>query len=443
VVGDVAAAKEAEMRRLLMGCLLAVLLLLFGGTMGIEGDGSEESRFGFVGIGQDWDDLTEMGFGWDRPHPGPANWNQIEPTPGQYDIQRIDQYVNTAQSYGVQTLFTIWPFADWDQETCHADLPVIEDDFPDLAQRRGLPCDVDAYQTFVRGLVERYDGDGHNDMPGLLYPVKHWEVANEPEMNEPPLVFFQGTAADYVELLDMTAEAIGEADLQAVVVQGGAAGMTASMESFWQEVFGSGGADYFDVANVHSINGPEDLWTNDWAALLAQYDVDKPFWVTEVQISTEPSSVKPALSEEEQAEWIVKGFVEAFGNGATRAFYTLYRANPSMSPQQAGAALIDVDGREKPALFAMQTLINKLRAFESVAKLNQTQYEFIVEGKTIHVLWGTGPLPEGISGQVVVTDIYGHETTMDAADLTLSDAPVFVESVYQVFLPIIVKDYAP
>jgi hypothetical protein len=386
----------------------------------------ENSRFGFVGMDQGWDELVEMGFGWDRPHPGPANWDEIEPSKGQYDWQCIDRYVLTAQSYGVQILFTIWPFADWDQLSCHSGAPQINDEFSrELGLRRGLPCDTVAYQAFVRALVERYDGDGNDDMPGLLYPVTYWEVSNEPEMTEPPLVFFQGTPADYVELLRLSSEAIRETDPQAKVVQGGAAGADLFMTDFWEEAFSLGAAQYFDISNVHSINGPEDLWTENWAALMERYDISKPYWVTEVQIGSDLGF--KGMSEDEQAEMIVKGFAQAFGNGAEKAFYTFYRADRFMPTDMAGATLIDASGRKKPAFFAMQTLIEKLGCFDSAEKLGQTSYKFWANNSTIYVLWGSCALPSDVIGQIIVTDIYGKENIKSADDFVMSNSPVFIE----------------
>lgn len=44
-----------------------------------------------------------------------------------------------------------------------------------------LPVDVEQYRRFVRATVERYDGDGVDDMPGLENPVMYWQVDNEPK----------------------------------------------------------------------------------------------------------------------------------------------------------------------------------------------------------------------------------------------------------------------
>ena len=35
------------------------------------------------------------------------------------------------------------------------------------------PCSMDDYKNFLIKLVDRYDGDGSNDMPGLTKPIKY------------------------------------------------------------------------------------------------------------------------------------------------------------------------------------------------------------------------------------------------------------------------------
>jgi hypothetical protein len=81
-----------------------------------------------------------------------------------------------------------------------------------------------AYANFVSKLVERYDGDGSDDMPGLTVPIKHWELMNEPEF-QTDIVYFQGTPAEYAEVLEATYNAVKQADPEAYIVQGGMAGM--------------------------------------------------------------------------------------------------------------------------------------------------------------------------------------------------------------------------
>ena len=41
---------------------------------------------------------------------------------------------------------------------------------------------------FVLAVVERYDMDEYNDMPGLKYPVKYYEIGDEFSTYEPESV---------------------------------------------------------------------------------------------------------------------------------------------------------------------------------------------------------------------------------------------------------------
>jgi len=52
-------------------------------------------------------------------------------------------------------------------------------------------------RDYMQALVERYDGDGRDDMPGLLFPVLHYQIGNE-YYNE---VFWAGTVQEYGQLL--------------------------------------------------------------------------------------------------------------------------------------------------------------------------------------------------------------------------------------------------
>ena len=54
----------------------------------------------------------------------------------------------------------------------------------------------------MRALVERYDGDGRDDMPGLLFPVLHYQIGNE-YYNE---VYWAGSVEEYGKLLREAAQ---------------------------------------------------------------------------------------------------------------------------------------------------------------------------------------------------------------------------------------------
>jgi len=70
------------------------------------------------------------------------------------------------------------------------------------------------YHVFVKTLVERYDGDGIDDMPGLIKPIKYWEFTNEPHNKQ----YFWGTPDQFIYMFKETRKAIKEADREAKIV---------------------------------------------------------------------------------------------------------------------------------------------------------------------------------------------------------------------------------
>jgi hypothetical protein len=386
----------------------------------------EDSHFGFDHADTAYAEAVSLGVHWERPHPGPVVWGYIEREEGRYQWEMVDKYVKRAQDYDFNLMLTIWPFADWDQVTCHGTECQGAGFERELPLSRCKPCNLPAYRQFVSNLVERYDGDGNNDMPGLRAGIKYWEVSNEPTMQEGELIFFKGTPEDYLEILKVTYEAVKEADPEAKVLHAGMAGAPESPElkGFWKDVYGSGAEDCFDVANIHSIgSGGEGVYIMEMGKFLARYGIEKPIWITEVQYS-EWGLERQNLTEEEWAEVIVRSFVYGFGNGAEKLFYVALKGNPG----GPGPELTTRQGQKKKAFYAFKTMVAKIDYFTSVKKISEQQYKFIVNGNPIYVLWGSGSIPDEIAGAIRVTDIYGNETQMDASELKPGKSPVFVET---------------
>ena len=59
--------------------------------------------------------------------------------------------------------------------------------------------------------------------------------------------------------------------------------------------------------------------------------------------------------------------------------------------------------------------------------IEEGQYRFTIKDKTVYALWGAGPLPSELSGEIKVTEISGASKVVDAATLELDDSPIFVE----------------
>jgi len=231
--------------------------------------------------------IAEAGIAWARPHPGPFSWGYTETSSGEYDWSETDKWVKSAQKHGVHTLATVFPYADWDQ--CRLGCEVSSTDHfargrNQIPHSRCMPCDINAYATWLSNLVERYDGDGVGDMPGLIMPITHYEILNEPELNGPELTFFIGTPKEYAIILNASYNAVKTACTDCYVLHAGAAG-SGNTISYWDEVFSYNVS--FDISNIHYIGmwDKQSLNTNDWNLLLQKYGIDSPIWVTEAEIT--------------------------------------------------------------------------------------------------------------------------------------------------------------
>ena len=282
---------------------------------------------------------------WVRPHPGPFIWNHIEKEKGKFTWEEVDKHVVYAQEHNQTILATIWPHANWEQKSCKrkkAKSPFGKK----FTKYLSKPCSMDDYKTFLLKLVDRYDGDGSNDMPGLTKPIKHWDVMNEPEFK----MFFKGSKEDFIEIFNFSSKVIKEKQPDAVIVMAGAAGMFPESKKYWKVVLPKI-KDHFDIANIHHISGPDgqcdkQLWVDDFADLLKSVDIDKPIWLTEAMTCGPP----------------VKAWVNAFLNGAELIIDVGVNApGPKMSKK----------GRKQ-----LNEFISEYDGFTSIKSISKKQVEF-------------------------------------------------------------------
>ena len=436
--------------------------------------------------------LADAGITWNRtlsPAAWPFSWHCIERTKGDYDFTWADLLVKAAQNQNLSLLAMVAPFTPWDSPDCN-----------DRSYRK--PNDMNAYKTFMSKLVERYDGDGVRDMPGLKYGIKYWEIGNEPEG-----AFIEGVSG-YLETHKAAYEAVKEADSEAKVLNGGAcpvynpatSELAQQILDFWDSFFAAGGGDYIDVFNIH-YTSPEPApplkdFLDQWGTLLNKYGLEKDIWVTETSTYSETlerwGTTYPTQTEEDQAGWWVKHTCYGLAHGVRKFFWAIFYYGESPQPPGEGqppqppgegqppqppgggqppqppgggqppqppgggqppqppgggqlpeaevspppgvtewqplAAMIDSDKSPRLIYTTQRILSSKIDGFTSVLELAETQYKFIVGDKPIYVLWGTGSIPSEITGMVTVIDIYGNEATVDATAISLTDRPIFVET---------------
>jgi hypothetical protein len=304
------------------------------------------NRFGFLG-GQEEENpfVGDVGGAWVRPHPGPFLWDSMQKDKnGKTDFSKTDKIVGYQQSQNYGTLATIWPFAEWDQKMRDgSDLCAVSsfDEFLSQNDKKGRgdylplhrcnPTNWEDYKKWVYSMVERYDGDGIDDMPNLKIPIKYWEVMNEPDLsygNNAPdkdrLTFYKEGPKEYAKLLIQTSEAIRSADQDAKILIAGAAGADKRFLDFYREALSVNGTkDAFDIGNVHCISndqGTSDFNVGAYKKMLAEFKISKPIWVTEA----ESFNGKTA---EKNYELTKKSTMGAISAGAEKIFYTRYNFN--------------------------------------------------------------------------------------------------------------------
>ncbi len=105
-----------------------------------------------------------------------------------YDWRCTDAQIGAWQQAGIQVIQSyLSPESSWGSVG-----------LSDIAPQ---PAYEESYRAWVRAIFERYDGDGVDDMPGLVRPVRHWVMGGE------WTGFWPNDDADsYLDWLEMTAE---------------------------------------------------------------------------------------------------------------------------------------------------------------------------------------------------------------------------------------------
>ena len=399
----------------------------------------------------------ETGFSSNRDVVGAFVWNVIEPTKGEYNWSIPDATLKAAGQARVTLSAVIQPFASWDQTEITAEeykekCSAIDFGYYDF--KAGAVKDWDAYEQFLAATVERYDGDGIEDMQNLATRVEAWEIGNEIEGS---CGGFSGDPEGYIELLRSSYETIKQADPTAIVLNGGALEILGfdgkkikDISEFWEEFFDLNGDRYIDAFNFHHNHerGGADATPDRWVKtigffndLMENSDGKKPLWVTEFGTysgtpsgssrpggSSGDAQTLPTQSAEFQASWYFRYAVIGFANGLERIFIDLE------GDDKAGIGASSLynegpgkDGTPRAFLATLQAMADVLNGFEEVEEIANGQYAFTVGDKTIYALW-SGSLPLDLREKTLtVIGVDGEEDSLTSDELDLSeDAPVLV-----------------
>ncbi len=313
---------------------------------------------------------------------------------------RADAWVQAVADAGIEPLVMLGPWPG-NRTANHTD--------------RYVPEDLDAYAAWVGRVVERYDGDGVDDMPGLRVPVRAWEVDNEPDLHNSvaprgarkdvdPSHF--ETPAEYAQVLVVSAAAIRAADPDAVVLSAGFYRPHTDNGRAWIErwLAEPGVRDAFDVLSLHCYFDGDALDRVDRTLATWQATVpDKPLWVTETGV---PSAGKrPWIDEAWQAKMAVAVVGGFLAGGADRVFWhTLADPPPGPASRTSPFASHSLrrtssDGTlsDKPAGAAFRRMMARLgdADTESFRSLTRGSARMLETDRGWLLYWGDATAPEG------------------------------------------------
>lgn len=255
-------------------------------------------------------DAQNIGVTWNRPSLY-ALWYSIQPDINLTDYQWA-QYDNLYGKIpvGINILANIATQmkTDWGYELAGSYMPV----------------DTDKYVAFVKAAVERYDGDGVSDMPGLVNPIKYWQVGNEPN---------DILKKDFSSLQSITYTAVKEACPDCTVLIGGVPGMPPSdnylkyFNSQYKPILDALQSGYVDVMDIHwygnatgDYKGVKDVYNYIRSVLNTDGFPDMPIWITEMgSYSGQPVNYS-FQTERQQALDYLKRFVYPLSFGVKKVF---------------------------------------------------------------------------------------------------------------------------
>lgn len=280
--------------------------------------------------------LHGAGAGWARVN---VAWQIVQPVQaGPFDFSAYDTLIDAAEAEGMQVLVVLAYSTTWGTTAPRS-----------ATNRTHYPPRLDPWLTYVRATVSHFRDR-----------VDSYEVWNEPDLT----FFWQGTPAQYAQLLSASHDAIKALDPTAVVLNGGLA-MNDPTDAFFVAVLAdptSPVAARFEVANFHHYGSGQLFrarWTRLQADLAAAGIVGRRTWVTETGASSDPTKVGDPQYQglSGQAKWLTDALPYERSLGAERIFVFTPWDDPLGGFQYASHGLLDSTLVPKPARDAFAAVI--------------------------------------------------------------------------------------
>jgi hypothetical protein len=403
---------------------LSVAFLIFSSTVFAGGyESAYSSRFGIGARGPDVNNYSQdLGSYWARL---PVDVNETNYNNVNMLFTAVDNSVRTYQSAGVVPYGNINPRAvsTW--------------------------ITAEQFASAVSQLVERYDGDGVDDMPGLLYPIKVWEMINDYSSSSPAS---HPERALFIEIFRQGAQAIRNVCVDCLV----------AYDPFNREdtiaLLNTVSANNIDILAYHTyapLDKPKTAGSELYLLNLTNYLADlgltgKPVWATEYAFYDNPTmtgsveSGTVTASQTDNARWFVQTTSYALGTGLFEKI--VYTEISSPADGMTGSpldwmSLIDKNGNKRQVYFGFKRMSGLVDRFLSKEQLQLGTdvygFRFGKAYENIYVIWskeGTGlhntTLP-GLRGSLMTVKHSVPDTSNNFAsdeDFNIDNASVAISS---------------
>ena len=424
-------------------------------------------------------------------------WKRHEPKPPRKGVHRyvwrvLDEAVRAWQASGFNIQMVLKSKSSW----ASGDAVVPESknfmlrSMADKASRAPREEHWVDWEAFVRSVVERYDGDGIEDMPGLRFPILYYEIDSEVQH----IPVWGGSPEQYERLLTVAYRAARAANPASRVLLSGVhlarytlgnpddatlhrrleerrATLDANHQALLDRAFGF--LDYlfkmkapYDIIEFHALEGcdvipgtvaflrrktanrgPVPIWAGDVTS--------EPYWPRDrkkyyrkyirKKRSKQHKTVYPYFLAE-QARTLVRKTVVSLAAGCKKVMMGSLEdyGRFSMWPYNG---LVDDDRTPRPAFYSYRMCVDKLEGFQRCERISLEApdlhaYRFHLPTRSVTVLWSergerTVKVPfEGAAGWVtpIITE-QGRtlsrsqrvSATGGRAEIRLTETPIFLE----------------
>ncbi len=316
-------------------------------------------------VKQAWPVLAGLGVKWARVQTG---WAKTEKISGEYNFAWLDEIVDNLIKHGVQPWLSISYGNPVYTKNMNVSVPGVSANYQGCNEHGvgfppiHTPEERQGWQNYVRALARHFRGR-----------VDHYEVWNEPDL----LSFWkcQPKAADYVELVRLTAEPLQRAHPGAKLIGGAIAwGMTVWSLKWLEDCMRAGLHELVDIVSYHGYKSvPERHSAQEIDAfrqIITRYNPSLPYWQGEAGIQSKVPDggnsgalATMKLSEDIQARMLLRRTMLELHNGASMSsyFHLADFANYAGDTRTYHYGLLRLeDGSPKPAFYALQTLCTLL-----------------------------------------------------------------------------------